>query len=461
MRLATATATATATAAAGARTTATTKATSTASSPCGWGWGGTRATWAWATAALAAVACSAALLAYPATTTLGATGGMLSHRGSFVGSVLNLDAAERLRDGDGGGEDAFVADGDAAYAERGEDGDGSGPRRNKPGIGATPVRPADAAAGRTPAKRLKFESPTAPLRFANPSCDALSRRKEKPGFPDGVPAQYVHIPKTGGTTIQETLMDWSDGLGLHTYLHNGDHETNWACSDPGVGRGIMLGHRGFGYCARFAGKMRDTALFITALREPVSRFRSLFDYIMLKRDNEPFRHYHEAWLGRELNDIVLEYNRTLGLGLRRSDPRLRGAALMSRLLNQQVAFMCGWDCVAGGRSNVSLAQTVRRALENLERADAVAVMEKLDDLVAQLRFHTQWVPIGVEAFPADNVFPRRRSSLTPDAVQVVRSWSAADVVLYERALERHEELTNLARKCVAGATPAKPVSGRG
>ena len=412
-----------------------------------------------------------AMLSYPAMPSFpaplsawrfeGASGGDGDDSGGRGRTPTNVAVAELLREvggTEGSSEaeqvvDMLGEDAEATEAETKEEADAApkeGAVKMDPALAA--VKRASDEGGHVPVKRLRFEDVGAPLTFTDPKCAALSRRQDKPGFPDGAPAQYVHIPKAGGTTIQKTLTEWAHGRSLRTMLKNGNREGYWSCEDVPVGRGVNMGHRGFGFCEKFARKFSGSAFFVVALREPVARLRSLFDYIMYKRSNEAFRSYQDQWEGRELDDLVLEYNRTLALGLPRTDPRMRGVGLMGALVNQQVAFMCGWDCVSA-RANVTVAGALRRALANLERTDAVAVMERLDDLIAQLRFHTLWVPLGVNAFPLDNVFPRRRSRLSPEAVSIIRAWSAADVALYERAVQRHDELTARARSCLASAKP--------
>lgn len=298
----------------------------------------------------------------------------------------------------------------------------------------------------------EVESSTDGVSFADPECAESSRKRERPGIVRGVPVQYVHVPKAGGTTIQEAMTSWGHERNLHVLLHNGDHEGVWPCPDSVVNRGILLGHRGFGYCQRMQRQYGDRALYVVALREPVSRLRSLFDYFM--ENDYPFFHkYHNLWRGRELNDVVLEYNRTLNAGLSRSDPRMRGPLLLKGLANQQTAFMCGWDCVAPDVNNVTSRNAIERAMMNLQRTDVVVVMERLDDLIDQLRFHVSWVPRGIKRFPYDNTHKGKKSVLSKEAQDVIREWSANDVKLYNVAFDRHQELTNNARRCLGSSVP--------
>jgi hypothetical protein len=292
-----------------------------------------------------------------------------------------------------------------------------------------------------------FEDDKKDIKYKLPECSELSRKKERPGLAKGVPVQYVHIPKAGGTTIQDCFERWGHGKGLHVYKHDGDHEGIWACPESLINRGILLGHRGFGFCQRMERVYGNDAFYVVAFREPVSRLRSLFDYFL--DNNYPFFHkYHVLWRGKELDSIIKEYNQTFALGLPKDHPKMKGPLLLKGLSQQQTAFMCGWDCVAGEANNVSRAEALERALTNLQRADVVVIMEKLDDMIDQMRFHTSWVPTDVKKFPYDNTHKGKKSILSPEASAIVREWATNDVVLYNMAVDRHNELTNEARRCL-------------
>jgi hypothetical protein len=256
--------------------------------------------------------------------------------------------------------------------------------------------------------------------------------------------QFVHIPKAGGTTIQMALQRWTKGM--PHYLHNGGHGVNWTC--PGImERGLMYGHRGFGFCDRFEKRYGEKAFYMVAMREPVSHFRSLFDFMM----NElfgPGSEQYRLWGNKELADLVEEYNHTLSLGLNATDPRMRGPKIFVNMAKQQVSFMCGWNCVDFHKFGITEDVMLRNALKNLQRAEVVVKMEHLNDMIEQLKFHVGWMSPKEKRFPHDNVVPTgKRSHLTEAAVQIIAGWSKLDLELYEHVKKRHRELTAIAKKC--------------
>lgn len=108
---------------------------------------------------------------------------------------------------------------------------------------------------------------------SDPECK--NRRSERLGRGGAQAVQYIHIPKAGGTTIQEGLMKWGNHAGLHLFIHDGDHDKEWECPRTRVKRGVVMGHRGFGFCKGFV-EMNKKPMYIVTLREPVSKFISEF-----------------------------------------------------------------------------------------------------------------------------------------------------------------------------------------
>lgn len=273
-------------------------------------------------------------------------------------------------------------------------------------------------------------------------CRQRSRRKDHPGKP-GVPVQYIHIPKAGGTTIQISIRDWTTDYEHYAY---GSRNGNWSC--PGnVGRGILYGHRGFGFCRRMVEHFGSRAFYIVSIREPVSHFRSFFDYTM-ENLADPSSIEYRLWHNRMLSDLVEEYNHTLSQGLSPTDSRMRGPLRFLNIAKQQTAFMCGYDCIATDKGRHSDEVLLANAFKNLNRTDVVVVMENLDDIIVQLKFHVDWVPSKDHRLRKTNeMLYRKKSKLSREATKIITDWSRLDLQLYELAKRRHAELTYVAEKC--------------
>jgi len=137
------------------------------------------------------------------------------------------------------------------------------------------------------------------------------------------------------------------------------------------------------------------------------------------------------------------------LNLDHHDPRMTGPLLFLGFCKQQTAFMCGYDCVAVEKSKISDQYLRTRAQRNLERADVVVIMEKLDDMLDQLRYHTDWIKPTKKKFRKENrMSVEKKSHLSLEAVSIISKWSYLDIEIYESAKIRHRRLTSFAKKCL-------------
>ena len=286
-------------------------------------------------------------------------------------------------------------------------------------------------------------------------CFQHTKRKSHPGE-GGTPIQYIHIPKAGGTSVQLSFLEWIKNVhSIPIYKHNGGHGANWTC--PGtLDRGFLFGHRGFGFCHRLLQRYRDRVFYIVSIRDPISHFRSFFDFTMHELTQD---HPEDVklWRGKKLNELVLEYNHTLSLGLDPSDERMKGPLKFLAMSKQQTAFMCGWDCVAFDKFGVTDEQMINRAMKNLYRADVVVIMEKLDDMLHQLRYHIPWIPQGQHHLKRENIMVRtEKSHLSARAIEIISHWTHLDERLYRAAKQRHYELTAIAKRCYTRFGPKLP-----
>eukprot|EP00956_Cyclotella_meneghiniana_P042257 scaffold248402_cov58-Cyclotella_meneghiniana.AAC.1 len=214
----------------------------------------------------------------------------------------------------------------------------------------------------------------------------------RPGHPEGRPVQFIHIPKTGGTSIQHALIGWSQNKtqGVEVFRHDGDGP-NWSSHQS---RGLFLGHRGYG----FTSAVKDNnPVTIVVLREPVSQVISLFDFLM----NSPFESFlgvQNIWRGMSFDQVFQEYDGILSGYLAKPNAKAAhefhvfqeyddfvssfcgkpngtsielttAAHAFHCSLQQQKVFLCGYDCMPS--MPMSLDNQMTKAKENLEKIDCV------------------------------------------------------------------------------------------
>ena len=153
--------------------------------------------------------------------------------------------------------------------------------------------------------------------------------------------QYIHIPKAGGTTIQNTFDMWARKYYLDSFIHDGGGPFY---EPTKVNHDIFLGHRGYGFSQKVSNL--DNVIYIVSVREPISRLISLFDYIMAS----PFPPFvngpQQWWKGKSLESILEDYHQQIESGV---DPASfetsNDIRTIYRLMHQQTNYLCGFDCV--------------------------------------------------------------------------------------------------------------------
>ena len=276
------------------------------------------------------------------------------------------------------------------------------------------------------------------------NCTGISRRGDtiagvSPRVP--VPVQYIHLPKAGGTTVQNALRDWGKQANLRVITQDLGPVNlcpQRVATSGGVGM-VLLGHRGFGYCPRVRKKLDP--LYVVSIREPVSRLVSMYDYAMItNRHSTRFSTFHNQWgADASFDALVRRLNHT--------DRSVKARRMLEGIANQQVRFMCGFEC-HGANTSVPLDVAVDRALENLRKTHCVGVLEHLDDLLVQLKFHLPWIPRGKNHWGKDNARKTRKSRVSAESRAVLLQWGWGDALLYEAAREIARERTTVATACM-------------
>lgn len=178
-----------------------------------------------------------------------------------------------------------------------------------------------------------FDSVQKVKRF--PECNS-TRRLEHPGVWANSPrVQYIHMPKAGGTSIQQALHEWTKanpGVRYFKYDSNTVGFSSTKCPGGAFSATLLAGHRGFGYCQNIEKSSRGLFTF-TAIREPVSRMISWFYYNLEVIHDDRVR----AAFGHQtlsLDELIKKYDST--------DQVEYGEKLLRYAGSQQARFLCGY-----------------------------------------------------------------------------------------------------------------------
>ena len=231
---------------------------------------------------------------------------------------------------------------------------------------------------------------------------------------------YLHIPKTGGTTLSACIYNhWHAAgeyyVGEEGYLHSGIYYFPIGFfKDPGLaipqsvlhGLGrpdlrAVLGHFRFGlheYVSR-------PCTYITVLRDPVERVWSLY--------------HHVCGRDSDVNPVEFATN----------PPYIE-------VDNDQTRRISGLEPRLGHCTRA----TLERAMDNLRRHfSVVGITERFDESLILLKRVFGWQG-GLGYYPKNQTRGKRgTTSLTREAVDAIRARNALDIELYDFANELLDE----------------------
>ena len=290
-----------------------------------------------------------------------------------------------------------------------------------------------------------------------------SRRMEHPGEDDGPLIHVIHVPKTGGTAMRDTLFKWAynakrgTSLGFKTHVYFNACNYQEECSNGSIVRqehGIFVGHTGFGIRANAPANR----LNVIIMREPISRITSFFNYLHFEKRAPA------DWSNKSLDGIFSDYRR-----VRLSQPEILNTnqtsltnRLVHHILTDQLSYLASYKCVAPApdtnpfnctRPNrdageCSVQNMTNMALINLRLADSVIVTSKIDSLIAHLRFHLRFIPKSEKRISKRNVSKVKRfSRINATTKAWLNDWLKDEIELYKVAERINREQTEVASKC--------------
>jgi hypothetical protein len=270
-----------------------------------------------------------------------------------------------------------------------------------------------------------------------------SRRKENIGIVGNHPRfQYVHVPKTGGTSIQVSMVTWvfHSEKKITIFKENGPgiRGSSFACPLGTLEASMLMGHRGYGYCREIEVSPRGLFTFAT-FRKGASRIISLFDYNLWREEPRSLRVFGTT----PLNKLVKMYNST---------PELEeGERILRFHGSQQVRFMCGYECMGPNaylNATMTLPFMMKRAIANLKKVDVIGLTEQLNDVIIQLKFHLPFLKRRFGSWPdANEMSNRKKSLLDEQSMAIIEEWAKPDQQFYEIAKVLYQRKDAIARKC--------------
>lgn len=229
---------------------------------------------------------------------------------------------------------------------------------------------------------------------------------------------FLHIDKTGGMSVRETLARQFAYTEIMPVPHNPNASEKWI-DYPIADSDLLLANRMFWmhYQPRYKLVMGhydwdivgwiDEPIILTVLREPLAWFMSLYRYICQE----------QAMYG----DMAAKARANGPLWFAQEHPYF--------WTNAQTAQLGGVRWSGGGKVDASVYSVARR---NLEHCHYVGVTEALDEFVADVHQGMGWALPDV---PTRNV-TRYEADPTPEVEDLIRHGCHYDYLLYEQARAR-------------------------
>jgi len=227
---------------------------------------------------------------------------------------------------------------------------------------------------------------------------------------------FLHLPKTGGTTLQHILQRCYPQDQIRTFKDpNRQREIEEFEQVAATNRGayrLIQGHLSFGFHRHLPGD----STYITLLREPIARALSFYYYAKSHRDHYLYR----SLAGGDVDLRTLLKERT---------------PTTHELFNLQTSMIAGdeWEDPERPADRAAL----ERAKQNLRNHFVVGLTEEFD---ASLRLMSQRFGWKVKSYTKKNVTRRkpRNDTLDTETLALLREANAFDIELYQFARELFE-----------------------
>jgi hypothetical protein len=241
---------------------------------------------------------------------------------------------------------------------------------------------------------------------------------------------FLHVPKCGGTTLHNLLLNWYGAENAHPERHNGLYGHP---ASSMAGYVLFSGHYDFFSTQLIPAKNKKTILL---LRDPIERLISQYNYMRS----------HSIEFIVENNGLFVYHIHKFTINQYFFDPEVGADQIYDNVMARQLSScpMVDYSIPYGGLMQNDLEALTEQALKNIETFDYVGVQENLDKAIKDIAvllnkpipeqierlnsFDTN--PIGQSAFRT--IKKQRPNQATMKRLQELTRY---DRIIYDRALE--------------------------